>query len=256
MAVNRQNPNRRDERRADTIAEIKAHAWNQLATEGAGGLSLRGIARAMRMSPGALFRYFDGQAELITALCIDAYTEQADALQNAIAGTSGPPKQWRALCHAERQWALQRPAAFTLITGTPIPGYTMHPLATETVGRRMLVAVSSAYLNAIHAGDADPAATDVPPLAAGPMLKYLTGNSIPETAITGIVLNAWTSILGFISGEVFGSLSPLISDTATLFDAHVTTVMRGMGFHQPDTHINVNNVAEHPFRPLPDTRGS
>ncbi|MFW0788383.1 TetR/AcrR family transcriptional regulator [Gordonia sp. CPCC 205333] len=233
MTADEQVPSRRDGRRADTIAEIKEHAWNQLEIKGAGGLSLRGIARDMKISPGALFHYFDGQAALITALCVDAYDAQADALQEAIATAPGPVAQWRALCHAVRQWALDQPAAFTLIAGTPIPGYSMDPQATETVGRRILLIVSSAYLNAVETGDADPATTDVPPLTAGPLLTYLAGESIPETAVTGIVLNAWASILGFISGEVFGSLSPLVADTATLFEAHVTTVMRGMGFRHP-----------------------
>ncbi|GAB18725.1 putative TetR family transcriptional regulator [Gordonia effusa NBRC 100432] len=233
MTVDEQGPSRRDERRADTIAEIKAHAWKQLATKGAGGISLRGIARDMKISPGALFHYFDGQADLITALCVDAYDAQADALQDAIASGTDPTEQLRALCHAVRRWALEQPAAFTLIAGTPIPGYSMDPKATETVGRRILLIVSSAYLTAVRAGDADPDATDVPPLSAGPLLTYLAGESIPETAVTGIVLNAWASILGFVSGEVFGSLSPLVADTATLFDAHVTTVMRGMGFRDP-----------------------
>ncbi|QLY28127.1 TetR/AcrR family transcriptional regulator [Nocardia huaxiensis] len=223
---------RRAERRAETIAEIKSLAREQLAENGTGGLTLRGIARSMRMSPAAIFRYFDTQSALVTALCVDAYNSLADAIADA-SQTPGllPPDQWRAICHATRRWALDHPADYALTNGTPIPGYQAQPEDTGPAAGRIMASVASAYLAAIAGGDADPAATAVPALAAGPLLTaMLDGTELPDSPVPGIILNAWSSILGFISAEIFGSLRNLVSDTDVLFDAHVTTVMNGMGF--------------------------
>ncbi|MFF2555335.1 TetR/AcrR family transcriptional regulator [Nocardia sp. NPDC058058] len=223
---------RRAERRAATVAEIKAHARRQLATEGTGGLSLRGIARSMRMSPAALFRYFDSQTALITALCVDAYDALNDSITEAqSAADPDPAAQWRTLCLTTRRWALDHSADFALINGTPIPGFEARPEDTGPAAGRLLTLVSSGYIAAIASGAADPAATQVPPLATGPLLNSLLGtDSMPDSPIPGIVLNGWASILGFIAAEVFGSLGTLIADPDALYDAHLRTVMHGMGF--------------------------
>ncbi|MFB7719687.1 TetR/AcrR family transcriptional regulator [Nocardia sp. NPDC056100] len=225
---------RRAERRAATVAEIKSHARQQLATEGTGGLSLRGIARSMRMSPAALFRYFDNQTALVTALCVDAYDALNDAITEAQANADpNPTAQWRTLCLATRHWSLNHPADFALINGTPIPGFEARPEDTGPAAGRLLTLVSSGYLAAIASGAADPSATQVPPLTAGPLLKSLLAtDSLPDTPIPGIILNGWASILGFIAAEVFGSLTSLIANPDALFDAHLRTVMQGMGFSQ------------------------
>jgi hypothetical protein len=42
--------------------------------------------------------------------------------------------------------------------------------------------------------------------------------------------SAWASILGCIVAEIFGSLPQLITDPGRLWDAHLRTVMLGMGY--------------------------
>ncbi|APA97107.1 TetR/AcrR family transcriptional regulator [Nocardia seriolae] len=224
------SPTRRAERRVETIAEIKEQARRQLSTEGTGGLSLRGIARAMRMSPAALFRYFDSQSALITALCVDSYDSLTEAMAAAQerAG-SHPALRWQAGCEGARSWALAHPAEFALINGTPFPGYQARSAETGPAAGRLMTVVATPYLNAVAAGAADPDATLVPPLSPGPQLGGDTGTGTP---VPGILINAWASILGFIAGETFGSLALLISDPDALFASHVRTVMRGMGFRE------------------------
>jgi hypothetical protein len=46
------------------------------------------------------------------------------------------------------------------------------------------------------------------------------------------------SILGYLAMEVFGALPRLIADSDQLFDAHVRTVMLGLGF-DPDVVADV-----------------
>ncbi|AYF76890.1 TetR/AcrR family transcriptional regulator [Nocardia yunnanensis] len=223
---------RRAERRAETVAEIKSLARQQLAENGTGGLSLRGIAREMRMSPAAIFRYFESQAALITALCVDAYNSMADSIHAAQdAGGPDPSRRWRAICGAARSWALANPSDFALINGTPIPGYHAAPEETGPAAGRIIATVASAYLSAIAAGAADPARSDVPPLAAGPLLVSMVADTeLSDSPVPGVIINAWSSILGFLASEIFGSLRALVADPDTLFEAHVTTVMRGMGY--------------------------
>ena len=64
------------------------------------------------------------------------------------------------------------------------------------------------------------------------IFSALAGNKAAdrEPALAGIVLTAWASLLGYLVTEIFGSLTALISDTDTLYQAHVRTVMLGMGF--------------------------
>jgi Tetracyclin repressor-like, C-terminal domain len=57
------------------------------------------------------------------------------------------------------------------------------------------------------------------------------GGGLPPR-LAGIALNAWASVLGFLTLEIFGSLTRLIADTDELYRAHVHTVMLGMGFDQ------------------------
>ncbi|MEU3499889.1 TetR/AcrR family transcriptional regulator [Streptomyces hundungensis] len=110
----------RERYRAQVRAEIKQHAWEQIGTAGASALSLNAIAKQMGLSGPALYRYFAGRDELITALVREAYRSLADTL-GAAAETSGA--DLAALAHALRGWALEDPNRYFLVYGTPVPGY-------------------------------------------------------------------------------------------------------------------------------------
>jgi len=115
----------RERVRAELTREITDVARGQLATEGAGGLSLRAVAREMGMVSSAIYRYFPSRDDLLTALIVDGYNaigavaEQADAACPAgeYAG------RWLAVCRAIRDWALAHPYEYALVYGSPVPGY-------------------------------------------------------------------------------------------------------------------------------------
>ncbi|MEU3574676.1 TetR/AcrR family transcriptional regulator, partial [Kitasatospora sp. NPDC036755] len=109
----------RERYRAQVREEVKAHAWEQIATAGASGLSVNAIAKRMGMSGPALYRYFAGRDELITELVRDAYRGLADTLGAAAAGGA----DLAGLARALRAWALADPQRYFLIYGTPVPGY-------------------------------------------------------------------------------------------------------------------------------------
>ena len=69
--------------RAQMRAEILDVAREHLAVEGAGGLSLRAVARDLGMASSAVYRYFETRDVLLTALIIDAYDALGAAVEEA-----------------------------------------------------------------------------------------------------------------------------------------------------------------------------
>jgi AcrR family transcriptional regulator len=228
-------PTRRARQRAATTGEIKALARRQLAEQGPGGLSLRAIARQMGTAPSALYRYFPSQSDLVTELCVEAYDSLAETLATARDAQPGGDHagRWVAVCHAYRRWSLDHPADFALIFGTPLPGYHAPPEVTAAAAGRAIGVAADVYAAAVQAGAADPGRTEVPAnLKTGALWAALAGDGSPgrEPILAGIVLTAWASLLGYLVTEIFGSLTALISDSDTLYEAHVRTVTLGMGF--------------------------
>lgn len=117
-------PNLRVRRRAETLDEIKQAALDQIAAYGAGTLTVRGVARAIGMSPAGLYRYYDGLDSLITDLVADAYSDLASAVEAATEAPGEVLPRLREGMLAYRRWSLDHPNRFLLIFGTPIPGYS------------------------------------------------------------------------------------------------------------------------------------
>lgn len=104
---------------------IKEVAWKQIAEFGAPALSLRAIARELKITAPAIYNYFPDRDALVTALIIDAYKSFGDS--QLAARDSIPAKNIRGRMHAigmaYRKWAQTYPQRYQLIFGTPIPGY-------------------------------------------------------------------------------------------------------------------------------------
>jgi len=104
---------------------IKETAWKQIAEFGAPALSLRAIARELKITAPAIYNYFPDRDALVTALIIDAYKSFGDSQIEA--RDAVPPKnvltRLKAIGMAYRTWAHTYPQRYQLIFGTPIPGY-------------------------------------------------------------------------------------------------------------------------------------
>jgi AcrR family transcriptional regulator len=222
---------RRDRLRRATIEEIKSRARAQLATQGVGALSLRAIAREMGMASSAIYRYYPSRDDLVSELCAEAYASIAAALARARDARPADDHagRWRALCHAYRQWSLDYQSDFTLIFGAPLPGYQAPEEITGPPSSAFAAVPFGVYAAAVEAGDADPDRTLVAPAAdVGDLMRDLAPAYPPRLAL--IVLNAWASLHGYVALECLGGLTRLAQDTSGLFEAHVGTVMLGMGF--------------------------
>src|ERR1700754_430068 len=116
----------RERVRAELTREITDIARRQLATEGAGGLSLRAVARDMGMVSSAIYRYYPSRDDLLTTLIIDGYNAVGEVVVKAEAARERTDVmgRWLALCHGLRDWALAHPQEYALLYGSPVPGYS------------------------------------------------------------------------------------------------------------------------------------
>jgi AcrR family transcriptional regulator len=146
-------PTWRERQREATRDEIKAIARTHLTEAGSSALSLRSIARELGMVVSALYRYFPGRDELITALIADAYDSLAETVEVALASCDpdDPENCWRTVAHAFRRWALDHPGEYALVYGTPVPGYVA-PEDTMGPAFRFYAALTTILVNAERVG--------------------------------------------------------------------------------------------------------
>ena len=239
-------PNRRERTRAATIAEIKQHAWKQLAEVGAAALSLRAIAGQMGMTSSALYRYFESKDELLNELVVDGFSSLADALEAAETELANDPEVdgWLFLASAERRWALDHPTEYILIYGTPLPGLESGSNARHTEMKRGVNVLFRCMMSAVAAGDFDARAMEA---TMSPALRKRLeqwrnelGFDLPPAALAGCLF-AWTQLHGAVSLELSGHLSPEFHPADDLFDQQMRQVSALLG----------SSASENPRREVP-----
>jgi AcrR family transcriptional regulator len=229
----------RERVREEMTAEILAVAGAHVARDGAAALSLRSIARDLGMAPSALYRYFDGRDALLSALILDAYGALAEEAERAAdaaevggaAGVGDEAERWLAVPRAVRLWALDHPHLWGLIFGTPIPGYHA-PEDTVELYARIAVALVRPLLAAHQAGRlrADEPARPVPD-ELGAAVAPVTEALFPDMPIAkvALVLQAWMTIVGGISLELFGHWRKTVLEPGLLFDSAVLQAADALG---------------------------
>lgn len=205
----------RERYRAQVRAEIKQHAWEQIGTAGASALSLNAIAKQMGLSGPALYRYFAGRDELITALVREAYRSLADTL-GAAAETSGA--DLAALAHALRGWALEDPNRYFLVYGTPVPGYHA-PDDTVLISDEIMRLI-------LDACTALPAPPEPEPFAVHLQehRQWGEGHPAPPAALHR-ALTFWTRLHGVLSLEAAGHFTGMGFDPERLFAAELEALL-------------------------------
>src|SRR5690348_10582549 len=142
---------KRQESREKIEAQIIELGRRHLVTEGAAGLSLRAVARDLGMVSSAVYRYVASRDDLLTLLLVDAYGELADAVDAAagggnpaVAAGGGWADRVVAMAHAARAWAVDQPARWALLYGSPVPGYRAPADITVGPGTRVITALLAA----------------------------------------------------------------------------------------------------------------
>lgn len=203
----------RERYRTQVRAEIKEHAWAQIAEAGATALSLNAIAKTMGMSGPALYRYFANRDELITDLVTDAYRQLVDAFRTAVETRGSDPV---VIAHAMRDWALAHPQRYFLIYGTPIPGYHAPPSTRDIAAELM-----GMLLDALRDRPPGPATAFDEHLAAH---RDWTDDDAPNGVLRA-ALACWSRLHGVISLEIAGHFGTMGFDTGLFFESEVDAML-------------------------------
>ncbi|MGI8946554.1 MAG: TetR/AcrR family transcriptional regulator [Ornithinimicrobium sp.] len=225
--------------REQMTTEILDAAREQLAEQGAGGLSLRAVAREVGMVSSAIYRYFDSRDALLTALVTDAYNSLGEAVESAEGSVSREDLlgRWRATATTVRTWALDNPHLYALVYGSPVPGYAA---PQETVGPASRVtrvlAVLLADIARTTPDDPSPSTASLPVRVKQAMigLREFLGPEVPGAlAMRGVM--AWTSVFGAVSFELFGQLENSIDPDGRgdFFDAAIDALGSWLGVSPP-----------------------
>jgi len=226
----------RERVRAELIREITEIARRQLATDGAGGLSLRAVAREMGMVSSAIYRYFPSRDDLLTTLIIDGYNAVGTAVEKADAAWPAEDYagRWLAACRAVREWALAHPHEYALVYGSPVPGYQAPERTIGPASRAATVfgkIIGDAYRTRAS-GAPGPATKHASGAVSGPpvpesfvpdaaRLRDAVLAGVPDEVAAGALI-AWSGLFGLVSFELFGQFENVVTDRAAFFD-HAAT---------------------------------
>lgn len=208
---------------------IKETAWKQIAETGAAALSLRAIARELKITAPAIYNYFPDRDALVTALIIDAYTSFGDyqiiardaQAEHDLAG------QLQAIGLAYRQWALEYPQRYQLIFGTPIPGYQapmmeVLPSAARSLSAPVSVIDQLRIANRLNA-------EGFPAVQPGyeqmfDVWRSFAGNY--DIFSLSVAMLIWSRVHGLVSLEISGSMPPFGVDGASLYRYEMDSIVR------------------------------
>lgn len=195
----------------DLQEAIKDTAWKQIAEFGAPALSLRAIARELKITAPAIYNYFPDRDALVTALIIDAFTSFGDwQLQ---ARDSVPAEdftgQMNAIGLAYRNWAHDYPQRYQLIFGTPIPGYKgpaekIFPSSARSLSALVSVVEGLRVSGKLNVDSFPKVKSDYK--HSFEMWKTYGGNA--DILSLSVAMLIWSRVHGIVSLEIQGNLPP------------------------------------------------
>lgn len=190
---------------------IKETAWKQIAESGASALSLRAIARELKITAPAIYNYFPDRDALVTALIIDAYMSFGDwqlAARDAVP-IDDPRARLEAIGLAYRNWAHTYPQRYQLIFGTPIPGYKPPAEKVFPYSARSISALFS-VVEEIHTEGKLNVATfssiNEKYRAYYELWRNYLGEVHPQSLFVAMII--WSRVHGIVSLEIQGNLPP------------------------------------------------
>ena len=208
---------------------IKDTAWKQIAEFGAPALSLRAIARELKITAPAIYNYFPSRDHLVTALIVDAYTSLGDSQKSTLENVSKKDGATRfsALGIAYRDWAITYPQRYQLIFGTPIPDYdTPEDITTPAAAWALLPLIET--IQALY----NEGNLRVERLARlSPKLKSMletwkqfTGN-VTEIEVLYVAYVVWSRVHGLVMLELGGQLPSFFTDAGEIFRREIATLI-------------------------------
>lgn len=199
---------------------IKETAWKQIAEFGAPALSLRAIARELKITAPAIYNYFQDRDALVTALIIDAYISFGDSQLEARDSVTVTEhrKRFFAIGTAYRTWAHTYPQRYQLIFGTPIPGYQapfekIFPSSVRSISALVSV-VESIRVNGLLSIDSFPRVNAKYKISFD---MWKTHGGDVDVLSLSVAMFIWAHVHGIVSLEISGNLPPFGADGDALY---------------------------------------
>lgn len=233
-----QTLNWRQRRRQATIEEIKDTARRQIAETGATNLSLGAIARAMGMTPPALYRYFENRNALVVTLIVDAYDSMGEAMESAAVDLPQDDHLGRflALMRAYRQWAVERPEDYALMYGTSTADVEMSDEQVQKFQRAVMRSMG-AMVQVLHAAhdanrlDIPSQYHDPPPSVQGALLwmqSILQDKAVP-LGVLALALTTWIRADGLVWQELHGHLPNALFGAGDFYEMESCVLAEHLG---------------------------
>lgn len=225
-------PSRRERLRTATVNEIKTAARRLLVDGGPPAISLRAIARDMGMTAPAIYRYFDSLDALVIAMVSDFFDELRDDIETLAVAHADADAATRLsmMVRGFRRWAVQHPAEFALMFGSPVPGITQFAATCDPVddagarlGAMFLNVLGELYEDKPFPEQSDADLDEVMRTAVAPY--FSTFGDRFALPVVYAFLACWTSLYGLVAMEVFGHLQWAMTDVEPLFELQLHRVI-------------------------------
>jgi AcrR family transcriptional regulator len=203
--------------------EIMRVGREQLAEVGAAALSLRAVARELGIVSSAIYRYVASRDELLTRLIDDAYNSLGDAVEADTAATADERAEarWVSAALTIRSWALDHPHEYSLLYGSPVPGYAA-PEQTAVSGTRATRALVAIVADACR--DRQLATRRSAPIDVGAdlaadfaTLRSAVDLDVDDTVVLDVLI-AWSQLFGLVSFELFNQTRGVVTHHEALFE--------------------------------------
>lgn len=211
---------RQARRQQQALREILDAAREELRRHGPSGVTMRGVARRVDMTPSGLYRHVSDHRELLALLTAEAYEAMGAVMADARhrAPAEDPATAWYLVHTAIRDWYLDHVPEYELIVSPRL--FDGAPERLGDAARGPFDELAGICADAIEAGQLDPAASGFP--VAGP-------DDVAGTART-IAMSALAALSGHIGFEIRGLFAGVPMDPQEHFGGYVRATMRLMGF--------------------------
>lgn len=244
-----QTTSRRERQREETYDEIVRAARELLGT--GEELTLRSVAGRMGVTPPALYRYVASYQELVDLVAFEIDRSATEEFRAAAATQPGDDPIAQLVCAAVafRRWALRDRAEFSLAFANPTAD-------SACIRRELLTASTSGhFFNGLllqvwdRTRFAHPDLDELDPAVAeslrDPVLPVDLA-AVPEghRGLLWISMQAWATLYGTVTLEVFGHMDPRVIESGALFVEMMRGWMPRLAIDDPDGRYDALLLSE------------
>lgn len=186
-----------------------------IVEEGYQNLSIRKLAERIEYSPSTIYLYFKDKAEIMASICIDAFSELGEQLEEVRGRTANDPLAGlREGLGCYLRWGLSHPNHYMVTFGTPWPKQEEGAHCADT---EALEGSISAGLECFHRlGDV--------------IERCIAAGQIPPGNVNLMTQVAWTSVHGLASCLIVMKDDPHFpwEPTERLIEGMVANVVAGL----------------------------